>query len=199
MRLNVWTSVLAATLAFAAVPAFSQVRPTAESRGIPLVVGAGFSNFNADFGADRRISGGTIWADWTIRHMPRRLYGLGIEATARDLSFGATGGLSNLRYDTAGGGLIYHYLRPRSFRPYVRAGAQYGSIDFPPYPSGYSHDTRALTAFGGGADFHAWSHVWVRADYEYQVWQPMFGHTTHLTPQGFTVGTQWDFGRQEER
>lgn len=196
MRLNVWTSVLAATLAFAAIPAFSQVHPTAESRDLPLAVGAGFSNFNADFGHDRRIDGGTIWADWTFRRIPRRFYGLGVEAVARDLSFGAPAVLPGMRYDTAGGGLIYHYLRPRNIRPYAKVGAQFGSIDFPGAP-GYSHDTRALFAMGGGADFHAWSHVWIRADYEYQMWQPMFGKTTHLSPNGVTVGPQWDFGRRE--
>lgn len=193
MRLNVWTSVLAATLAFAAMPSFSQVGPSAKSFSVPLIVGAGFSNFNADFGADRRISGGTIWADWTIGHVPRRLFGLGVELTARDLSFGAPTGLSNMRYDTAGGGVIYHYYRPRKIHPYAKGGMQFGSIDFPGYPN-YAHDTRSLIAFGGGADFHAWSHVWVRADYEYQMWQHMFGHSTSLTPNGFTFGPEWDFG-----
>jgi hypothetical protein len=198
MRLNVWSSVLAAILIFAAIPSFSQVRPSAQTGGIPLIVGAGFSNFNIDFGQDRRISGGTVWADWTIRHVPRRMYGLGIEVIARDLSVGVPSSLPNMRYDTAGGSVIYRYLRPRSFHPYAKVGGQYGSIDFPGPPT-YSHDTRGLATLAGGVDFHAFSHVWVRADYEYQIWQTMFGKTTHLTPQGITVGPQWDFGRQAER
>ena len=98
-----------------------------------------------------------------------------------------------MRYDTAGGGIIYHYLRPHNVRPYAKFLEQYGSIDFPPYP-GYAHDTRSLMSFGGGADIHAWRNLWVRADYEYQIWQHLFGHTTALTPNGFTFGPEYDFG-----
>lgn len=90
--------------------------------------------------------------------------------------------------------MIYHYLRPRNIHPYAKATENFGSFDFA--PSGYDHDTRNYFAMGGGADFHAWRHVWVRADYEYQMWKGLFGHTTALTPNGFTVGPEWDFARQ---
>ena len=194
MRLSVWSSLVAAASLAVAVPGFSQVRPSATQRSIPLIVGAGFSSFNVDFGGGRREDGGTVWADWTIRQVPNLLQGLGVELEARDLSFNAPSSLPNMRYDTAGGGLIYHFLRTTKFHPYAKFDAQFGSIDFPGTP-GYQHDTRGLISFGGGADIHAWSSLWVRADYEYQMWQPnLFGQTTSLTPNGFTFGPEWDFG-----
>ncbi len=193
MGRNVWPSLLAALLFAAAVPGFSQVRPSGARSGIPLIVGAGFSNFNVDFGGGRRESGGTLWANWTIRQVPGFLQGIGLDIEARDLSFGAPSSLPNMRYDTAGGGVIYHFRRPKSFHPYARFGEQFGSIDFPGTP-GYAHDTRSLMYFGGGADIHGFKSLWVRADYEYQKWQPMLGHSTSLTPNGFTVGPEWDFG-----
>lgn len=192
MRSCVSSTFLAAAFVLATVPVFSQVRSAGKSGKVPLVVGAGFSNFNVDFGAGRREDGGTVWADWTIQQMPRILKGIGVEIEARDLSFGAPS-LPNMRYDTAGGGIVYHYLHLRHLHPYAKFLEQYGSIDFPPYP-GYAHDTRSLSSFGGGADIHAWRNVWVRADYEYQIWQHLFGHKTALTPNGVTFGPEYDFG-----
>lgn len=194
MRLKVWSSVLAVILFFAAVPSFSQARPSAKTGGLPLVVGAGYSNYDVDFGGGGRISGGTLWADWTIRQMPRRFYGLGVEFTARDLSLDGSSRLSSMR--SAGGNIIYHYLRPRNFRPYVKAGGQYTSFTLPPLGNFY-RDSRSLYAVGGGADFRAWSQVWVRADYEYQIWPSALG-IPRPNVNGFTIGPQWDFGRRRE-
>lgn len=202
MRFNWFGPSILAPLFFvvAAIPAFAQVRPAATNGGMPLVVGAGFSSYNVDFGSGYRKDGGTLWADWTIRQMPRILQGLGVEMVARDISFGGPAGLSTLRYDTAGGGAIYHYLRPRNVRPYAKVLEAFGSIDFPPAPgSTYAHDTRNFLAIGGGADFHAWRQVWVRADYEYQMWRQLFGSPHALTPNGFTFGPEFDFGGRGRR
>ena len=193
MRLKIGSLLVAAALIAAGTPIFSQARPAGSRGGIPLIVGAGFSSYNIDWGGGRREDGGTLWADWTIRQVPHYLNGLGVEAEARDISLNPPSGLANFRYDTAGGGVVYHYPRPKQFHPYARFGEQYGSIDFPG-PPGYTHDTRSLMYFGGGADIHAWRSVWVRADYEYQVWQHLFGSAHALTPNGFTVGPELDFG-----
>jgi len=197
MRFKVFLPpVLALSLLAAAVPAFSQVVPDYRERGaLPLEVGAGFSDFNVDWGGGRRENGGTITADWTLNHMPRLLQGLGVGIIGRDLVVGAPASISYFQYETAGGGAIYHFLRPRNFLPYAKGGGGFGRIKFAPgYPPGYNGDTRSFSYMGGGADFHAWRHFWVRADYEYQIWQHLFGSPHALTPNGFTVGPEYDFG-----
>lgn len=193
-------SVLASLFALAAFPGFSQVAPSATQGGLPLVVGAGFSDYNIDWGGGRREDGGTVYADWTFRRIPRLLQGLGIEAEARDIDFDAPAGLSFMQYETAGGGAIYHYLRPRNIHPYGKAGEGFGRIKFLPgyAPGTYHSDTRNYFYMGGGADFHAWRQVWVRADYEYQIWKDLFGANA-LTPNGFTIGPEYDFGAPRER
>ncbi len=194
-------SVLASVFAFTAIPAFSQVAPAATQGDLPLVVGAGFSDYNIDWGLGRREDGGTIYADWTILQMPRILQGLGLEVEGRDLTVNAPASLSFFQYETAGGGPIYHFLRPRNIHPYAKAFGGFGRIKFASgLPLGSYHtDTRSYWAIGGGADFHAWRHVWVRADYEYQIWQSLFGGTGALTPNGFTIGPEYDFGTPRER
>ena len=199
MRPISWFSIiLAAIWIGAAIPAPCQVAPSATQGNLPLVVGAGFSNYNIDWCCDRREDGGTLWIGWTIRQMPRMLQGLGIEVEARDLSLNPPAAVPFFRYDTAGGGVIYHYLRPRNIHPYAKALEGFGSIDFN-RPPGYAHDTRSFFAIGGGADFHAWGPVWVRADYEYQMWFNLFGNPHPLTPNGFTFGPEFDFGSRSSR
>lgn len=194
-------SVLALLFIPTAMPARSQVAPSAYQGGLPLVVGAGFSDYNIDWGYGRREDGGTVYADWTIRQMPRILQGLGIEAEARDIAINAPAGLSFFQYETVGGGVIYHYLRPRNIHPYAKAFDDYGKIKFLPgyAPGTYHSDTRSYYAIGGGADFHAWRHIWVRADYEYQMWTHLFGNPHALTPNGFTIGPEYDFATHRDR
>ncbi len=189
--------ILAISLFAAAFPAFSQVVPAA-TRGVswPLEVGAGFSDYNIDWGGGLREDGGTVTADWTIRQMPRMLQGLGVGIVGRDLVVDPPASLSFFQYKTVGGGAIYHYLRPRNIVPYAKGGEGYGRIKFLPgyAPGNYHSDTRSFFYMGGGADFHAWHHIWVRADYEYQIWQHLFGSPHALTPNGFTIGPEYDFG-----
>ncbi len=59
------------------------------------------------------------------------------------------------------------------------------------------HDTFLVTTPGGGVDIQANQHIWVRADYEYQMWHNALGGTS--TPNGFTIGAQWDFRRSNSR
>jgi len=181
----------------AAVPASPQTVPEyREKGGIPLEVGAGFSDFNIDFGQGRREDGGTVSADWTLRRMPHLLHGLGIDGAGRDIVFDAPAAVSFVEYRTVGGGAIYHFPRPHNIVPYVRTGEGYGWLKFLPgyAPGTYHSDTRGYFYAGGGADFHAYHHLWIRADYEFQRWQQLFGDPGRLTPNGFTIGPEFDFG-----
>lgn len=196
MRFKVWSFVLAAAFISAAIPALSQVGPSATSGGIPLIVGAGFSNYSTDWGPspEWREDGGSLWAEWTLQHMPSAINGLGIGIVAHDITIDAPSQAPYLRYQTAGGGAVYHLLRYRNVRPYAKAMEQFGNIKFAPWPSPYREDTRNFFSVGGGVDLHAWRHLWVRADYEYQWWKGLFGSPNALTPSGFTIGPEIDLG-----
>lgn len=197
MRFRFLLGFLSAAIFVAvALPCSSQAAPAAKGGGLPLVVGAGFSNYNVDFCCDHREDGGTAWADWNLQWLPRRLQGLGIEAEVRDLSFATP--VVNMRYDTAAGGAVYHMLRFGRIRPYAKGMEGFGSIDFPSTTT-YSHDTRTFFAMGGGADFHLTGQFWLRADYEYQMWWGLFGRGHALTPNGVTVGPEFDFGGRGSR
>jgi opacity protein-like surface antigen len=183
--------VFAALLAAAALPLYSQVSPAANQGGVPLVVGAGFSDFSIDWGPGQRMEGISAWADWFPFRLPGVLNGLGIEAEGRDINFGRPAGIPRMRQDTGLGGAIYSWNHYRNFRPYAKYLAGVGSIDFPPSGT-YSHDTFSILAPGGGVEYRVWHHVWIRGDYEYQFWQHVFGFHD-LTPNGFTAGVSYDF------
>ena len=203
---------LAALLALGALPLVGQVVPAAEAGGLPIVAGAGVSGFNIDWGHDafgrtRYMEGATLWIDWNLTRLPgpSLLRGLGVELEGRDINYGLPASLSNtelqytgtnMRQDTGLGGAIYTLRRYRKVHPYGKALAGLGSIDFPPLPASpptYRHDNRTITAFGAGADIHAWRGLWMRADWEYQFWPGLFGSPHDLTPTGVTIGAVWDF------
>lgn len=188
----------AAVSVSAVLPLYSQVVPDAAQGGVPVVVGGGFSNYDVDWGTGHRMDGISAWVDFYPRQLPRVLHGLGIEAEGRDINFGRPADLSNMRQDTGMGGAIYAWDHYRNFRPYARFLAGIGSINFPPStgPGGtYSHDTFVVTAPGGGIEYRAWQHVWLRAGYEYQIWHNIFGRSSSLNPNGVTVGVSYDFRR----
>jgi hypothetical protein len=206
------TAVTLATLLVWAIPVLGQVVPAAEAGGLSLVAGVGVSGFNIDWGHDafgrtRYMEGATLWVDWNLTRLPgpSALRGLGVEVEGRDIDFGLPASLSNaemhdtgtnMRQDTGLAGVIYTVRRFRLVRPYGKLLAGLGSIDFPPLPASppsYRHDNRTIVAFGGGADFHACRHVWIRADWEYQFWRGLFGSPNALTPTGVTIGAVYDF------
>jgi hypothetical protein len=212
MNLRRSAAALAVLFAAAVVSAGAQVVPSAEVGGLPIVAGAGASLFNMDWGHDqfgvpRYMEGVTGWVDWHLTRLPgpSLLRGLGVEIELRDVSFGEPSSLSNanvgdkgtnLRQDTGLGGVIYTWRHYRRVRPYGKALAGLGSIDFPPLPASpptYRHDDRTITAFGAGADFRAGHNIWVRADWEYQFWPDLFGSPNALTPTGITLGAVYDF------
>jgi opacity protein-like surface antigen len=182
---------LAAT---SALPAIAQVVPSATRGGLPLEVGGAYSMYYTDWSGN--ISGPTVWVEWT--HLPF-IHGLGLEAEGRDLNYGRTGSTPTLRMDTAEGGAIYRWRHFHRFDPYIKFDGGIGSIDFPdpkiPY---YTHDTRTVYAPGGGGEFRVFRNVWVRGDYEYQMWPDFIrGHT--LDPTGFTIGAVYDLGHLHSR
>jgi len=195
MRLMKAISGLFLVLAY---PVFSQVVPSASgSSGPPLAIGAGLSVFNTDWDS-RYMEGGTLWVDWSFTGGPSLLHGFGLEAEARDISLGRGTGLpTNFRLDTAGGGVIYTWHHFHNLKPYVKFVMDFGGIDWNNPDPNFKHETRAITAPGGGVEYRVFRSIWLRGDYEYQSWpdiavfRPNSSHI--LNPQGFTVGAMYDF------
>jgi hypothetical protein len=188
--------VLSAFLAVSAsIPALSQVTPAAEGGGgLPLRVGAGYSNFATDW--DHRSGGPAVWIDFDIPKVPPSWSGFQLEAEARDLNYNRTGLDPNLREYTFAGGVNYAWRYDPAFHPYVRFMVGLGNISFSPLPpgSGYTHDSRVFYAPAGGIDVRLHKRLWVRGDYEYQFWTDFFNHNA-LTPNGFTIGAFYDFSK----
>jgi opacity protein-like surface antigen len=204
MRLKLYVGLAFALLLISATySAHAQTIPAARGQMeySPFAIGVGFSGYNPDYGHGHLL-GGTLWIDYFPNRVPRILRGLGIEAEARDLSFGrSTSEPVNMRIDYAGGGLIYSWPRFRKFRPYAKSFMGFGNADDGYYPplKHYNHDSRTVTSFGGGLDYKAFKRVWVRGDYEYQTWPTFFKHVNpsipsgRLNPQGFTLGAMYHF------
>lgn len=191
--------VFATLLTLAVFPAFSQVGPAATERTFPLSVGAGFSGFESGYGAGL-LMGGSLWVDYTPPQVPRIIQGIGIEAEARDLNFHrAPDQPQNLRMDTIAGGVIYSWRHFDKFRPYGKFLIGFGNIDFGNYeitPPKRLHDTRTITALGGGVEYHAYRNIWARGDFQYQMWPDFWKNTTPagaLNPYGFTAGASYHF------
>ena len=191
MRSMVQTVPMAICLsALACSRLVAQAQPAAKTGAFPLSVGAGLSDYDVDWGHGRML-GGTVWLDFQPPKLPAWLNGLGAEIEARDISLNHSPSQpSNYREDTLGGGAIYTVNRYRSFRPYGKFLASFGSMDFRTSNPGYSHETRTVYAPGGGIEVKVYRGFWARADYEYQVWPQLQGGTAD--PQGFTVGFMVD-------
>lgn len=181
------SAVLAVAFFAAVSPAFSQTVPSAYQGKLPFSIGGGASNFNPDWSRSRMF-GYCIWGDWHPGALPRILDGLGVEVETRDLDFVRSADLaSGFRQFTLGGGPIYTYRRFRRFRPYGKVLIDYGRLnDSPAYVL-----TDKVYAPAFGFEYHAIQRLWVRADYEYQMWPGLLGK--RLDPQGFTAGVSYDF------
>lgn len=194
MRLKRFFSpIFAVSLFTLCHPGFSQTAPAAYSgRGLPISIGAGVSNMDVDWGKSR-MYGGTLWIDYYPTQLPHMLNGLGVDVEGRDVNYDRPAHVpTNFRQDTAAGGPIYTWNHFRNFQIYGKGLVGFGSLDFYIHPtSNYRHETRTVYAPGGGILAHAYKHVWVRADYEYQFWPDLFQKT--FDPQGFTVGAVYDF------
>jgi hypothetical protein len=193
------------------------VGPSATQSSWPLEIGGGLSYFgthiiNHEYPSvdykqfDGNLLGPAAWLDFTFPHMPHRLYGLGIEAEGRHLSWDNSGTDPLLRENTGAGGPIYMWRHYRNFHPYGKFLIGYGGIDFQGYYVGCTldcnHDSDIFYDPGGGAEYRIRGDLWVRGDYEAEFWTN-FGQPANKTvyPRGFTVGVAYDlrnlhFGRQ---
>lgn len=205
MRVYVGTTV-AAFFVCATYSALAQAVPAATEGKSPWAIGAGISGYDPDYpdyGAGH-ILGGTLWIDYTLNSVPSLLQGLAIEAEARNLNYDRSAmEPSNLRQDTAGGGVLYSWRHFAKFRPYAKLLEEYGNNDKRSENGLRSHDSRNFLAGGGGVEYRLMRRLWVRADYEYQSWPDMFFNhsvpTGRMNPQGFTVGAIYHFARPRLR
>lgn len=172
--------------ALSSLPAMAQVAPTARITGLPLGVGGGFSDYSLDYGQGRRMLGVSGWADYDLWH------GLGVEAEVTAIDFDKPSTLQRMSQNSFKGGAIYRARPFWGFRPYAKALIGIGSIYFPSNDPLYTHDTFVVEAFGGGVERRVWNTVYVRGDYEYQLWNQYFG-SNNLTPNGFTIGATYYF------
>ncbi len=170
-------------------PAAAQAALHAEENMAPWSVGAGFSNFDLDWGPDRRMDGITAWLDWRVpTHLPL-LNRVGLEAEGREIDFARPSSLPVMRQETALGGITVELPGRRRLHPYAKYLMGIGGVYFA--PSGYNHDTRKVLAPGGGVDWRLRHGLSVRAEYEYQYWRHLFG-PHDLNPNGVTVGVVWN-------
>ena len=185
---------LALTILFAAlaVPSPAQVAPSATAGGgWTIAAGGGPSYFHMNYG-DGEEWGGTLWVDVNINKGPSFLRGLGGEMEARDLSIDRAPTLpDDMRTDTLGGGPIYTWRHFPRFRPYAKVLVSYGSLDISKHNY---HYTWILYSPGAGIEYRPFGNVWLRADYEYQVWPQLFTPKWSYNPDGVTVGAMYEFG-----
>ncbi|HEX4319627.1 MAG TPA: outer membrane beta-barrel protein [Acidobacteriaceae bacterium] len=187
-----WKSVLAPTFAAAMLVSFggslrAQVAPAARVGGLPLSVSVGISDYNLDFGTDRRMQGAVIRAGWNLFH------GIGIDANARTLFINTPPQLTRMQQSTFLGGVYYNAPSVFHIRPFVRMGAGTGLIEFPSRFPLYTRDTYTVVAPSGGIEVPITRRVSARAEYEYQFWKEFRG-PHDLTPQGGTIGVSYYFG-----
>jgi opacity protein-like surface antigen len=186
---------VAALSVIAAMPLFSQVVPSATDKHLQLKIGAGFSDYNGDLG-NGQLMGGALWIDAVPPHLPQALYGLALEVEARGVQTNQNSPTEHgvFREATAGGGAIYNWRHYRNFRPYAKFIADLAGQNFNIGDKAYHHESQVAFAPGGGVDYAISRNLWVRGDYEYQIWpDPFNNHSWYLDPQGISVGLLWDF------
>lgn len=172
--------------ALSSLPAMAQVAPTATVTGLPLGVGGGFSDYSLDYGQGRRMLGISGWADYDLWR------GLGVEVEGTAIDFDKPSTLQRMSQNSIKGGAIYRARPFWGVRPYAKALIGIGSIHFPSNDPLYTHDTFVVEAFGGGVEYRVWNTVYLRGDYEYQLWNQFLGNK-NLTPNGFTIGATYYF------
>ena len=173
--------VLAALLVLSTLPVCAQVAPAVKYGGIPLGVGGGLSDYSLDYGHGRRMIGASVWVDYNLWH------GVGVEGEGTSIFAAKPDSLTRMRQDTGKVGVIYKAHSEFGIRPYAKFLYGLASMDFPSHNPLYTHDTWSMYSVGGGGEYRVWNAVYVRADYEYQFWDNVFGKHT-LNPNGFTIG-----------
>lgn len=169
---------------------FAQASPTATRAG-DLLVGAGYTSGASDYG--KRFTGFNIYGDFDFsRH-------IGVEANFHKISYGTGSPLYEKTYE----------IGPRYFRtygplvPYVKVMFGRGVFNYPanppPAPQDVARANLGYNMFAGGlgTDLKVRPWLYLRADYEYQVW-PGFrgietGPSNGLNPQLLSFGAAYHF------
>ena len=156
----------------------SQAAPAAERTG-DLKIGGGFSTANSDYGD--RYNGGAAYFDFD-GFLPH----IGVEG-----QFHFVKDPDDLYEKTYEIGPRY-YRTYRKFVPYAKAMYGRGVFNYPAFSDGF-HPNLAynMAAVGGGVDYKVLPYLYVRADWEYQVWFGSQGSS--LTPSILTVGAAYHF------
>lgn len=177
--------------------ATAQAAPSAKQDVLPFEIGGGVSIFNPDLGSGQMI-GYTMWGDYSPTFLTNWVHGLAIEAQFKDIAFHRSSTQPNVTEKSFLGGANYAWHRYRNFYPMASAKLGYGSIDFLfNNDYSYTHDSRTIYSFSGGAQYRLWQNIWAHADYEYEVWPALFSTTLH--PRGFTFGLAYDFRQAQRR
>jgi opacity protein-like surface antigen len=183
----------------------------AEEGKLPLSLGGGVSNFDPYFaqaplpndliisgGGQGRMWGAAGWADAGIRFGPAWVHPLNLELQYRSIFAGSSATHQNVVENNYGGGVTYNWYHYRNFHPYAKYIIGFGTVNFNPLPYPghvpYSHDSRVTNALGGGLEYRITRHIWVRGDYEYQLWGKLLG-APEFSPQGFTVGAMYHLNK----
>lgn len=156
---------------------YSQARPTADRVG-DLKIGGGISTADSDYGD--RYNGGSAYVDFDF--LPR----IGVEG-----QFHFVKDADDLYEKTYEVGPRYHRTY-RKFSPYAKAMYGRGVFNYPAFIDGF-HPNLAynLAALGGGLDYKVKPYLYVRADWEYQIW---FGfQNSSLSPSILTLGAAYHF------
>jgi hypothetical protein len=155
----------------------SQSTPTAERVG-DLKIGGAFSSANSDYGG--RYNGGAAYVNFDF--LPH----IGVEG-----EFHFVKDPNNLYEKTYEVGPRY-YRNYRKISPYAKAMYGRGVFNYPAFADGFQPNLAYnLAAVGVGADYKLLPYLYVRADWEYQVW---FGfQNSSLTPSILTVGAAYHF------
>ena len=172
--------------------ASAQVVFSAHQGTVPVQVGFGVSDWFPNWGGMKYPMLGITGTVDFHPPMPRRLSAVGIEGEYRTVSMRKTVQPPNYKEQTIAGGLTYTYSRGQNLRFYGKGMIGLGIMDFTSTSPTYTHDSRTLYAPGGGVQYRLHSGIWLRGDYEYQFWQPLFSLTKRPTPSGLTVGVGYD-------
>jgi hypothetical protein len=155
----------------------SQTAPTAERVG-DLKIGGAFSTANSDYGD--RYNGGAAYFDFDfLRH-------IGVEG-----QFHFVKDPDDLYEKTYEVGPRY-YRTYRKFVPYAKAMYGRGVFNYPALADGFRPNLAYnIAAAGVGVDYKVRPYLYVRADWEYQVWFGFQGSS--LTPSILTLGAAYHF------
>lgn len=185
---SILTSVLPAAMATILMCSGSgliaQVAPAAKVGGLPIGISVGVSDYDLDYGPGRRMQGLVARAGIGLFH------GLGVDVNARTLFMNTPPQLTRMQQTTYLAGVFYEAPGFWRLRPFARAGAGLGVIEFPSANPLYTRDSYTVYAPSAGAEYPITPKVFVRAEYEYQFWRQYQG-PKYLNPQGYTIGVTY--------